>query len=462
MIPMRDSNIQVISVGNAYELVCREERAYDTLSELARIDEVHFGQKAALWDTPYGPPRVTICTRRQSDALLGALFYSSAEAPLFIQPVRASSSICSDLLADSNALSSLRGALDRRRPVYLAPYVHTTQVETLARWLMRAGFELYGFKLQSAVVQSLRDKTFVEHNVFGASQRLRQYRPRCLLARSIHELRQSCRVMARAGIAKVVIKSANAVGGAGTYYVEASRIEQVHGLDDLLLASGSNEPDRAFPFVVEECVPWQISPSVDIHIDNGGEASLVGVGLQRLYDRRYYIGFCYSPEMKAQRWYGKVVGIALDVGRQLAAMGFQGPANVDFIVSDEDVFLVEVNPRRSALLDGYSLAARRNGAWDRMPISVADYVRARVLPPPSLRDGLSCDGAFDAEVLSLADGGIHSKYQWLSTWISGRSLRTDTESALERYVELVGVRPDNDGESEDVGRIFTRIAGIAA
>lgn len=56
--------------------------------------------------------------------------------------------------------------------------------------------------------------------------------------------------------------------------------------------------------------------------------------------------------------------------------GYQGPLNVDFVITAHGVpYLIEINPRRSALVDALGAASTlslgKDADWE---ISVADYV----------------------------------------------------------------------------------------
>jgi hypothetical protein len=103
-----------------------------------------------------------------------------------------------------------------------------------------------------------------------------------------------------------------------------------------LRGTGQNEAVRSAPFLIEERVPWDVSPTVDIEVTCTGQVEVVDVALQRLYDNRYYTGFYASPILRQRWWFHDVEMLARVVGRRLAELGYLGPANVDFVVSSAD------------------------------------------------------------------------------------------------------------------------------
>src|SRR6185295_18951618 len=116
--------VQVVAIGNAFELVHQQVGSYAGLSELASVDERHFGQKSTFWATRYGWPSVVVATSAPSESVLAST-YADCRRPTFVEPRRSSSSICVDLLEDSISWKSFLSILDRRRAIFLAPYVHS-------------------------------------------------------------------------------------------------------------------------------------------------------------------------------------------------------------------------------------------------------------------------------------------------------------------------------------------------
>lgn len=456
-----NNGIQVVTIGNAFELVYRHVEAYIDLSELARVDECHFGQKAAFWSTRHGQPSIVICTSAPSDRVLGAT-YEDRQRPTFIAPARTSSSICLDVLADSSAVVRLLSVLDRNKKVYLAPYVHTFHVEKLGAFLVDMGYDLVDYRNQAELVKLLWDKAIAQRLVFQSVELLSRHRPKSVVARSEHHLFDAVAWFARQGIEKVVVKSAAAVGGAGVFFLDSRSVRQGSSHQDFLVGLGQNEADRSAPFLIEEWVQSDASPTVDIDVTQTGQVEVVGIALQRLFDGRYYTGFYSSPVLEGRWWFKTVETLARVVGRKLANLGFLGPANVDFVVSSTEhrVTLVEVNPRRSALIDGFSLRKMKYDSLPNTSISVADYVNisGRFM---ALQDAF---GAFvtveklPAAVLPVADGGFASRFRWTGVLAVGVD-SVDSEDVLEDAVlQLQDPERDEIGLAERNVRSYGRVS----
>ena len=429
-----NQDIQIIAIGNAFELVYRRVETYSKLSRLAQVDESHFGQKATYWTTLHGDPDVVICTSAPSVVTLEAT-YEARRRPVFIEPKRASSSICQDLLADSRAANAFLAVLDRHKEIYLAPYVHTDQVERLAEFLLERGYSLVDFRRQADLVKVLWNKVYANRMVFDAVDHLRRHRPKSIVAHSEGNLAEALSDFKRQGIEKVVVKSSAAVGGAGVFFVNSGDANG-NRHREYLVGIGQNEADRSLPFLIEERVHSDGSPTVDLEIRQTGEVEIVGIALQRLYDGRYYSGFYASSRLEERWWFKTVETLARVVGHKLADLGYLGPANVDFVVSlaEKRITLVEVNPRRSALIDGFSISKLKNNPLPNASISVADYVNVsrRLGSLSNVLKGLVRNSRLPGTVLPMTDGGFASDFRWVGILAVGNSV--DSEDILEEAV----------------------------
>ncbi len=452
---------QVITIGNAFELVCRHVEAYSGLEDLARVDERHFGQKAAFWSTQHGLPTIVICTAAPSHTVLDAT-YDDQPQPIFIEPIRSSSSICHDVLADANARSRLLSVLDRRKGVFLAPYVHTAHVESLATFLLNSGYTLLDYHCQAELVKLLWNKVNAQQVVFTSVDLLNRHRPNAIVAESENDLLVTISQFARQGTKKVVVKSAAAVGGAGVFFVDTLSVVQGAPPQTFLCSLGQNEVDRSAPFLVEEWVEWDVSPTVDIEVTGRGQVVVEGVAIQRLYDRRYYAGFYSSPSLEARWWFRSVEALARSVGRRLANIGYIGPANVDFVVcsSERRITLIEVNPRRSALIDGFSLRKMKYGSAPGTSISVADYVNVsgHFVSLENAFSSCALTKKASAAIFPIADGGFSSNFRWAGVCAVGLG-SLDSEDILEESaLHLQDPARDEIGLAEPKRRSFGRIS----
>ncbi len=144
MKPYQKKDIQIISLGNAYETISEKTIPYSSLNDIFVVDEKHFSQKALFWNTPYGQPDIAIITKPLSASSQKTI----KKIPHSISPVRHTSSICLDFISDKKAVNELEHCLDPDRPIYIAPFVCTPQAEEFARWLQDKGFILADWKDQ--------------------------------------------------------------------------------------------------------------------------------------------------------------------------------------------------------------------------------------------------------------------------------------------------------------------------
>ena len=349
--------------------------------------------------------------------------------------------------------------------VFLAPYVHTAQVERLAAFLLESGYSLLDYRPQAELVKLLWSKVDAQRLVFQPVDVLYRHRPKSTVAHSEMDLLGAISQFARQGITRIVVKSAAAVGGAGVFFLDSTSVRSGSLRQDFLLEIGQNEADRSAPFLIEERVQSDVSPTVDIEVTRIGRVKLVGVALQRLYDDRYYTGFYASPTLEKRWWFRRVRMLARVVGDRLADLGYVGPANVDFVVSSaaRRITLIEVNPRRSALIDGFSLRQMKYGSVHNVSISVADYVniseRFRGIEDAFDASSKNANGLY---VVPVADGGFSSSFRWAGVWAVGIN-SSDSEDILEDAVlQLQDPERDEIGVAERNSRSFERISENAA
>jgi hypothetical protein len=456
------TDTQVVTIGNAFELVYDHVCPYQALPDLARADERHFGQKSTFWMTQYGWPNVVITTAAPSEPVLHATLGSSACWPRFIEPQRVSSSICRDLLSDSEAWAGITTSLCHDKPVFLAPYVHTIQTDNLAAALTSAGYVLRDYQRQGSLVRKLCSKIYADRTVFEPVGELRRHRPSSLIAPCMQSLREAGSIFSRRGIREIVVKSSSAVGGSGIFFVASDMLSRPeYSLSEILVASGQNVAATSGPFLVEERVSCDLSPTVDVEISSGGDIHVVGVALQRLFDDRYYTGFYAAPILTKLWWYERVVALAKTVAARLRSLNYIGPANVDFVISEHEkkITLIELNPRRSALLDGFGLCRMRGGSSAAQSISVTDYVNVAG-EFRSIRGVVDSGlGRLADSVVVTADGGFQSDFRWLGIWAG--SATADSETLLEAAVARLQ-DPLRDEIGSATHRLHHRIAVFAA
>lgn len=372
----QNNTTQTLSLANCFELVYPKLQPRERFSKLENSDDLHSGQKSAFWSLENSSHTIVVTPSIPSSITFD--YFSKgffAPSPIFIQPKPSSTSVIANLLCDKVALSKLTKSLMQHTPIRLLPHIHTDQVELLSDWLTRRGYRVIDTPRHASLVRDLCDKLYVHKKVFSRHPTLAKMRPLSSIATTLDGIAKVASEFLAAGKTKLVVKSAVAVAGTGTYFLSSSEAKTATTLEALLTTSPGVQPTRSPPFLVEEHIPALFSPTVDIEIDVDRQIIITGVAIQRLRESKFYTGFYFTPKMTNTGWYQEVVHTSIILGKHLAEMGYTGPANIDFVVtSNKGVKLIELNPRHSALLDGFQIARKLNGRWDAREFSVADHV----------------------------------------------------------------------------------------
>lgn len=452
---MSQTQPQIVTIANAFELVCPDIVPYSAMTVYGKIDERHFADKAAFWCTQYGRPDVVLSVSAPSEVVLSHT-YGQNQRPIFISPQRTTSSICLDILRDLAAWRQLTSLLDRTRPVFLAPYIHTQQVDALASSLSAAGFRLVDYRAQGLLVRDLCSKVYVERHIFATESELIHSRPLTSIAAGLADLRTAASLLAQDGAEELVIKSAAAVGGAGVFFANSAELANgKSSLEAVMSGAGQNEVTRSAPFLLEERVKWDVTPTVDIVIAPNGDIRIVSVALQRLFDNRYYTGFYWGLALEKQWWAERTRQLATLVGHCLFKAGYYGCANIDFVVSEKQrkITLIEVNPRRSALLDAYSISQMTNSDNAQLTsISTADCVIAS----KRFQSIEEIERSLDHSVIAVADSGLLSHFRWVGL-LATASTGVHSETALQMAVSRL-----QDTQQDELGSLVGRDGAIEA
>ncbi|MBI2373732.1 MAG: hypothetical protein HYV07_07000 [Deltaproteobacteria bacterium] len=446
------SRVDVVSIGNPYEWI--HPGGTDHVSDLERAAELLGSQKAMLWPSPYGFPKVAVVLRAPSSELRDHVSSLLGVAlPEVVCPRQRTDSICDDLLADREAFESLVALLDPEAGVHLAPYMQTPGVERVAAALEARGFELVERPRHSALVDRWSSKALIDLEVYRRDPAIARARPQSFVAETEDDLGRLFQKLFAAGLERVVVKTSRSAGGAGVFFVRLSDAVVEADPVAVLATRGVNVHHVEAPFLVEEEISWVFSPSVDLDVRPGGVVALIGCGIQRLFDRRYYAGFAATDEMYASPWFRDAFEVASRVADRFAREGFTGPLNFDFVVTAEGrVVLIETNVRRSALCDGFGLAELlgAQGALGRSTsrfsaVSVADYVESRwTHAPGELIAGLGAIETDGALVLS-SDAALLEEsplYRWVSVISVASSLERAEAGLGSALGAVMGLDPD--------------------
>jgi hypothetical protein len=319
----------------------------------------------------------------------------------------------------------------------------------LARALTNRGFSLPDCERTTEIAQRLMSKTTAEEVLFSQCDHNRVRRPQNWHAHTLSEL--SIVLRAAAGFAdRLVVKSDRSAGGAGVFVLESFKIKTSGFSADMLSADGYNSPHIAPPFIVEAFVPHRFSPTADAFVASDGTILATDVAAQRLFADRYYTGFASQRSGTHSAWHQEALAAVSDVGARLASLGFVGWFNLDFVVDAYGVpFVVEINPRLSALQDGYGLAdAASRGALRVASISAADYVVCAPYSRRYLARALErSNSVADGFAVISGDAAVDTEYRWVT--LTALSSRGDAEQILAAGVEAVSGMHRNEAELRD-------------
>ena len=338
------------------------------------------GIKAALWETE--GPSLTLTSQRPAHALLAQGLVPRQHFALL--PETGHNGRWQDSEAGVDLLAIAREA----GLVRLAPCVWTRQAETILRVLEKARVVVevetpcpHGriFHWNSRI--GMRD-------LFLSIPALAGHLPQSLVC---HDLAQVKTAALRLGDQDLLIKSNFALGGLGSMLLPA-------GADydqDLVAGIAARLPDQAKgkkafdwawreePFVIEAVV-GELKSNLSVTLDARQSAAgteIVGISEQLIDQGFAYHGIRSLGAKWAARHAAALTAIAEATGQALAARGFAGWFNLDFVLTrGGQCFLVDLNVRRSAPLDLHHLVARvgqRAGrklcyqAWERFETAQA-------------------------------------------------------------------------------------------
>lgn len=185
-----------------------------------------------------------------------------------------------------------------------------------------------------------------------------------------HDGRQLRLTIDRLDESALMVKSNFALGGFGSCLVEKASQVELSTLEDLnrsfldseAAKKGVDWAWRDEPFVVETVVGnprTNRSVTVDARCREHGVVELVGLSEQLLARETHYRGIATpsAPPIVTAR--PRMETAVESVGAQLAARGYRGHFNLDFVVTDEGTcHLVDLNVRRSAPLDLHMVLRR--------------------------------------------------------------------------------------------------------
>jgi len=425
--------MQVLVIGNIYEMM---DTQHQSNSELAKIDAKHLSQKAIYWETEFGPPTIAIVGKELMSLTLDSLPKAIKNSlPREIITVNDCFQPTRSLIENIGEWNRLLKALNTGdRYVHIAAYWYSPFILKLASKLRNEGFIVtteFPVELEevgSSLIQNLKDK--VNFHRWLTRKGFALLRPYTTVANSLKEVANFLTTMGPDS--PWVLKSADSVGGAGVFkLISEEEMDEnwlLQRMEPLPGYYSFNEP----PFLIEQDVSkgdHVLFPTADFFVAlNGTVCENIHTSLQRIAEGRYYTGYESNAGRIPSTDVEKIEQHTRNIARSLAKEGYRGWGNLDYAIRDGEIFLLEFNPRRSALLDGISVQ-RRLGGGGTYHVLMEDYLPAQETTN------------FKSEFyIILLDAFQGSQWNWL-----GAILLLDSDEERENLLSQTNLRTIAEG-----------------
>jgi hypothetical protein len=294
-------------------------------------------------------------------------------------PQRTTGSLCSDAVADEALFFSLLKFLKRWAVTQIDFQVYSSPLNRLIDEL-----DNHGARLATSVPR-ISARTASHWNTKLGGARLFDYvpsarscRPPWTIVHSEKEVENLVRHLR--GNQSLVVKANHSMGGSGIRHVtKRNSFEALRTAKPGKRLAGKESADEGWPRLAEIFVgsaDGNRSVTCDFKVDAGGVVEGIGVGEQLLDDGFSYRG-CHSLESELpSATHTRIAHVGHELGAEMCRRGYHGPFNLDFVVTQEnDLFLMEMNVRKSAPLDQFLVASRLTSSLGR---SVMFYAREDV------------------------------------------------------------------------------------
>ena len=432
--------MHVLAIGNIYEMM--DSQHYST-SELAKVDAMHLSQKSIYWETEFGPPTIAVVGKKPKSITMDSL------------PQAIKSSLPREILTVSDCFQPTRSLVENihdwtrllealiigENSVHIVAYWYSPYIPRLATKLRNEGFVVtteFPVELEQtgpSLIHHLKDKVMFHQWLLGRG--FTALRPYTYEAESLQEVANFLETMGPDSV--WVLKSADSVGGAGVFkLVSEEKMDEdwlLQRMQPLPGYSSFHEP----PFLIEQDVSkgeHVLFPTADFFVGRDGTVDEnVYTSIQRIADGRYYTGFETHAGRIPKSDIEQIEFHTQSIARELAKEGFRGWGNLDFATRDGDIFLLEFNPRRSALLDGINVR-RLLGGKDIGQVLMEDYLPAEDIIK------------FNSEsCFVLLDAYHGSQWNWL-----GAILMINSEEQREGLLYQTNLLTTSDRRPVDIER----------
>ncbi|MAF34362.1 hypothetical protein CMO91_00785 [Candidatus Woesearchaeota archaeon] len=136
-----------------------------------------------------------------------------------------------------------------------------------------------------------------------------------------------------------MIKAAYGCGGTGNKRIQS--LQELYAFLAFVESGGCTlEREDHEQYLIEEILPVARSPASSLFVRDDS-IEILGAWDQTIVQGRYN-GATYPSETKHQE---RLMGATLHIGELLQEEGYRGPTNVDFMETDEGIYISEVNLR---------------------------------------------------------------------------------------------------------------------
>uniref|UniRef100_A0A7S1SE97 ATP-grasp domain-containing protein n=1 Tax=Alexandrium catenella TaxID=2925 RepID=A0A7S1SE97_ALECA len=375
---------QWINVGNAYK--CAK---YTQMDHTAWMEAAQLSQKA-LWWNPRKKVAAVICSKAPTiDPAFRPQFTNMEKV---VVPQASGShhgyDLCRDFIEDEFAVQQVLQRIDIGHPVAVAPWIHGADVLNVERLLRERGVTV--ISQVETLVGSVAD--FEQKATFH----------RMMEEAGLAHLRPRTHIMENGSMTMSADQFRNIAGG--SYYLKGNQgaggstvmklqIPEVfdHNIvrDQLESPEAMGTPIKVLKSPMDWQAPYLLeqdtaelglpcSASVDFQVGDSGLIAEPIIADMYIRNDRNYAGFIRRPKDALMRepWYSTVLDATDKIAKELSARGYCGSfANIDVQYRSDrsDVKVLELNPRRSAILDGHDALASQYPNHDGLYAFGVDY-----------------------------------------------------------------------------------------
>ncbi|WP_327591629.1 ATP-grasp domain-containing protein [Streptomyces chartreusis] len=292
-----------------------------------------------------------------------------------LSPTYESGSLFADLLADERVLAHLVAYIGSRRSFRLVPRTTTNDLWSFVDAMWKR-FGIVAHLPESSGNQAWRDCLDTKSGLRALISQAQRHHASCRVPRGVscrgpnQALAEATKFLSQ-GIA-CIVKPDQGEAGAGMLIFRPD--ERPVDIARRLSRSAFFGNDR---IVVEEYISGAATayPSLEFVVppDRTASPRLTLVCDAFFRDSIHPRGGVSSPDLVHQPWYGPFVTAGRALAHELQQRGYRGYFGLDAVVQRRDVYLVDLNPRRTAFTHLHDYAVHSYGPEDAHRQTVGNY-----------------------------------------------------------------------------------------